>query len=152
VSDSYGYRLRLLAPGWQLPQDRWGVATSIEAVRDDHSALLALSFEPADKDATLDRLAEAYEKRIKDRVPEAGPAERKAATLGGQPAVLLVYQAKAIDGEPTESRHVMALESGLVWTLTFVSKKGSLEENAKHFDEALKLFQFGKAAESRPQE
>jgi len=150
VSDSYGYRLRLLAPGWRLPEDREGVATSIEVVREDRSAMLVVIHEPVDGNATLEETAAAYERRVSTNVPGANSLKQQRATLDGRPAVLLSYDAKAIDDEPTESRHIIAIENGRLTILTFVSKKASLEANLKHFTAAVKSFRFGKPAEDKP--
>lgn len=143
VSDSYGYRLRLLGPGWQVPEGREGVPTSIEAVRDDRSAVLVVLHEPVEEGSALEDLAADYETRIMQKVEGANGLTRRETTLDGQPAVVLTYQARAIDGEPTESRHVLAVAGGRLTTLTLVSKRSSLETNAAHFEAALASFRFG---------
>ena len=147
VSESYGYRVRLLGPGWRLPQERSGVATNIEAVREDRSAVLTVALEATDPKQTLEQAADAYAQQIKSAVPEAGNVSRREAKLAGQPAVMLTYDAKAIDKEPTESRHLIAVEGGQRYVVTLVVKKKSLEAGLKHFARAVESFEFGKPAE-----
>lgn len=148
VSDSYGYRLQLLGPLWRLPEQREGVATSVEAVREDRSAMMAVMLEEPGATTTLDQAATAYEARIKAGVPGAADLKREATRLDGQAAVLLTYQAKAIDGEPTESRHVMALRGERLYILTFVGKLSTLEPSVKHFEQAVASFRFAAPPEA----
>ncbi len=143
VSDSFGYRVQLLGPGWRLPEQRSGVATKIEAVREDRSAVLAVLLEAAEDGLTLEKAADETEARVKKNIPDAGPVRRGKTELDGAPAVVLTYEARAIDDEPTESRHVLALRHGQLYALTFVSKQASLEETEAHFDRAVQSFRFG---------
>jgi hypothetical protein len=149
VSDSAGFRVHLLANGWRLPEERSGVATNIEAVREDRSGLLTVSFENFGKEGTtLEQAGAAYEALIKKNVPGAGASTRKEAGLDGHPALLFSYEAKALDNEPTESRHLLALDKGQVVVLTLVTKKAALEANLKRFNEAVQSFKFGKPNET----
>ena len=150
VSDSYGYRLRLLADGWRVPEDREGVPTGIEAVREDRSAMLAVILEPVEDGATLEEAVDAYELRARNNVPGADGLARQKLALDGRPAVMLRYDANAIDGEPTESRHVIALDDGRLTILTFVGKRNALEANLKHFTATVQSFRFGKPVEEAP--
>lgn len=142
VSDSHGYRLELLGSGWRLPEERSGVATSVEAVRQDRSGLVAVVIEPAADQAVLETLADQYEKNVKAKVADATDLQRKDTRLGGRAAVLLTYSAKAIDGEPTVSQHVLTLDAGRLVVLTLVTRKSQLEANLAHFAQAMESFQF----------
>jgi hypothetical protein len=150
TSDTFGYRLRLLAPLWRLPQQRTGVATNVEAVREDRAAMISVTLLPLPDAADLDQFVAAYQKSAETRVPGATDFQRRLATLAGRPAALLTYQAKALDNEPTETRHLIALDGRFAYVLTLVSKKSSLEENVKHFTSAADSFRFPKP-ESPPE-
>lgn len=150
VSQSYGYRLKLLAPGWRVPEDRSGVATSIEAVRTDRSAVLTVAFEAvAEKMSLADRVA-AYRQKIKTNVPGATDLRQEDARLGGQAAVLLRYKARAIDNKPTVSHHVLAIEKGRSVIVTMVTRQDSAAENLKHFQAAVASFRFTPAGPTAP--
>jgi len=147
VSEAYNYRVELLAPGWRLPEERSGVATSVEAIREDRSALVAVLVSPAADNATLLAAADQYEKDIRINMARVTDLNRVAAKLGGREAVLITYSARAIDDEPTESQHVLTVNAGRLVVLTLVAKKTQLEAGRAHFARAVASFQFV-AAES----
>jgi hypothetical protein len=147
ISEAYNYCVELLAPGWRLPEERSGVTTSVESIREDHSALVAVMIAPAANGATLLSVADQYEKDIRINMTRVTDLNRAATKLGGRDAVLLTYSAKAIDDEPTESQHVLTVDAGRLVVLTLVTKKTQLEANRAHFARARQSFQFV-AAES----
>ena len=144
TSDTFGYRLRLLAPLWRLPQERTGVATNVEAVREDRAAMISVTLVPLPAAADLAQFVAAYQKSAETRVPGAANFQRQPARLDGRPAVLLTYQAKALDNEPTETRHLIALDGRLAYVLTLVTKKSALDANAHRFTDAADSFRFPK--------
>jgi hypothetical protein len=150
VSQSYGYRLKLLAPGWRVPEDRSGVATSIEAVRTDRSAVLTVTFEATADDTSLSDRVKAYRKKIETNVPGAMDLQQEDARLGGQAAVLLRYKARAIDNKPTVSHHVLAIEKGRRVIVTIVTRQDEATENLKHFKAVVASFRFTPVSPATP--
>ena len=148
VSYSHGYRVRLMAPGWQLPERRSGVPTNIEVASKDRSALISLKIEPARQGISIQVPAANYRKMIEAEMPEAANLSEKQTTLGGQPAIELAYDAKAIEGQPTRTRHVLAVKGAYFYILTFVGKTSTLGATEGRFAEVIESFKFGEKDES----
>jgi len=148
VSYSHGYRVRLMGPGWQLPERRSGVPTNIEVASKDGSALISLKIERTQQDIKTQMLAANYRKIIEAEMPEVVNLSEKETTLGGQAAIELAYDAKAIQGQPTRTRHVLAVKGKYFYILTFVGKTSTLGATEGRFAEVIESFKFGEKDES----
>lgn len=147
-SHTYGYRVELPSDGWRLPQQRKGVPTNLETVCEDGGAVITLMVQPAQTGIAPETVAAGYRKTIEQAMGPAVEVTQKTCTLDGKPAVELVYDARAIDDEPTRTRHVIAVNGNHWYLLTLVSKKTVMEAAEAAFDAALKTFTFGADHES----
>ncbi|MBN2584583.1 MAG: hypothetical protein JXL80_16085 [Planctomycetes bacterium] len=145
---SHGYRVELPSDGWRLPQQRRGVPTDIEAAREDGAAVMTLTVQQAQPGITAEAVAANYRKNIEQNMSGATDVSQKACTLNNRPAVEISYDAKAIDDEPTRTRHVIAVSDNHWYLLTLVSKKSVLESAGARFDRMLESFEFGGDRES----
>ena len=148
VSYSHGYRVRLMAPGWQLPERRSGVPTNIEVASKDRSALISLKIARASQGIKIQVPAANYRKMIEAKMPGVANLSEKPTTLGGQPAIELAYDAKAIEGQPTRTRHVLTVKDKYLYILTFVGKTATLGATEGRFAEVIESFKFGETDES----
>jgi hypothetical protein len=145
---SYGYSLQLPSEGWRLPQHRTGVPTNIEAAREDGAAVIAIMVQPAQAGIAVETVAANYRKTLESFAGGAEALLQTARTLGGRPAVEFGYDGRAIDNEPTRTRHVVAVHGNYWYLLTLVGKKAVLESAEAAFDGVLKTFEFGGDHES----
>ncbi len=146
ISESHNYRLQLMADAWQVPQERGGVATNVEVVRDDRSALVAVELIELDEGATLEQAVEQYGQRLRRNLPQAENIDRKPARIDNLEAVRLSYEARAIDDEPTESQHLLAVKGQHLLVLTLVTKKSDqAADNRAHYQAAVESFRFAPA-------
>ncbi|NIA20887.1 MAG: hypothetical protein GWP05_02715 [Anaerolineaceae bacterium] len=148
VSYSHDYRVRLLGPGWQLPERRSGVPTNIEVVSKDRSAMISLKIEPARQGIDIKAPAANYRRMIETKMPGVANLSEKQTTLDGRPAIELAYEAKAIENEPTRTRHVLAVKGTYLYILTFVGKTATLGATEGRFAEVIESFKFGKDNEN----
>lgn len=147
-SHTYGYRVELPSDGWRLPQQRKGVPTNLEIVRQDGAAVITLMVQPAQAGITADAVAANYRKTIEQAMSPAVQVTQNACTLDGTPAVQLAYDANAIDNEPTCTRHIIAVNGNHWYLWTLVSKTTALKAAEAAFDATLKTFTFGADHES----
>lgn len=148
VSYSHGYRVRLMAPGWQLPERRSGVPTNIEVASKDRSALISLKIARAQQGIKIQTPAANYRKMIETKMPGVANLSEKQTMLAGRRAIELAYDAKAIEGQPTRTRHVLAVKGKYLYILTFVGKLSTLDATEGRFAEVIESFKFGETDES----
>lgn len=146
VSQSNKYRLKMAAEGWQIPQQRSGVPTSVEVVRDDRSALIAVEALELDHGTTLQQAAAAYVARLQQNMPKAENLKQQSHKVGGADGLAVSYEAAAIDDEPTLSRHLLTIHEGHLLVLTLVTKKSAVDENVTHFEAVAESLRLDRAA------
>lgn len=155
ISESNNYRLRMLDDGWKIPEDRSGVPTSVEAVRDDRSALLAVEALELNAGTTLAQATASYLERLRKTMPKVENLKQEPRKIGGgdvapgqgAEALMITYEANAIDDEPTVSRHLLTVHGNNLLVLTLVTKKSADEVNTKHYEKAVESLRLNSGAQ-----
>ena len=141
-SPYYGFELARASAKWKLPTHLDGPAAALELVREDQAAVAIVRVVTPKPGQSLEAFAAEQAQLAAENLGAAKP-EPKATTLGGRPAVEIVYEArKVLSGRPAACTGVYTELGGRILVLMLIAADDADASAAKDLQkirESLKL-------------
>ena len=134
-SPFYGFQITRPNARWTVPEHLGGLPTALEMAREDQAAVAVVRVLTPKEGQSLEALvsdqAEAAARNL-----GVGKPEPKAATFGGQRALEIAYEAKAmLSGKPARCTAVYAERQGRVLALVLVVASDADETAAREVEQ-----------------
>ena len=141
-SPYYGFEVTRASAQWKLPTHLDGPAAALELVREDQAAVAIVRVITPKPGQSLESFAAEQAQLATENLGAAKP-EPKATTLGGRPAVEIVYEArKVLSGRPAACTGVYTELGGRILVLMLIAAgdaDASAAKDLQKIRESLKL-------------